>query len=145
MFLSTVRLATAAAGTLILLLLSASSTEAGSARHRISRSERTVCGAPAGHRSTPTSHVRSFSRKSLFRTRPVVQRHVMAKLQRNQGKRLVDDDEAINPAVGGHAATVLLGALEPIGMLTVPLCQPTSHRTVSRRSPRGPPVVTGLV
>jgi len=69
----------------------------------------------------------------------VVHRHVMAKLQRNQGEPLVDDDEAINPAVGGHAATALLGALEPTGMLTVPLCQPTSHRTVSRRSPRGPP------
>jgi hypothetical protein len=136
---SIVRLASAAAGTLILLLLSAPNTEAGPARHKTHRSERTVCGVPSDARATATSRVRSFSRKSLFRTRPLVHRHVMAKLQRNQGRRLVDDDEAINPAVGGHAETVLLGALEPIGMLAVPLCQSTSHRTVSRRSPRGPP------
>jgi hypothetical protein len=139
MFRSTVRLVTAAAGTLILLLASASTTEAGSTRHRIHRSERTVCSAPAGPRATPSSQVRSFSRKSLFRTRPLVHRHIIAKLQRNEGRRVVDDDAAINPAVGGYAVRVVLGALEPIGMLAVPLCQPTSHRTVTRRSPRGPP------
>jgi len=136
---SPVRLATAAAGTLILLLLSTSITEAGSARRTHPRSDRPACGASTGNRSTPASQVRSFSRRVLFRTRQVVHRHVIPKLQRHQGKRLADDDEAINPAVGGYDAPVLLGALEPIGMLAVPLRQPTSHRTVSRRSPRGPP------
>ena len=75
----------------------------------------------------------------MFRTRPVVHRHVMAKLQRHQLERVIDDDDAINAAVGGHEAPVPLGALEPIGMLGVPSCQPTSHRIVSRRTPRGPP------
>jgi hypothetical protein len=139
MLRSTVRLATAAAGTVVVLLLSTSITEAGPARRHDVRSKRAVCGAPVRDRSTATSQLRSFSRRILLRTRQLVHRHVMAKLQRNQGKRLVDDDEAIYPAVGGHDMPVPLGALEPIGMLAVPFCRSTSHRTISRRSPRGPP------
>ena len=75
----------------------------------------------------------------------MVHRHVMAKLQRNQGKRLIDDDEAINPAVGGRRHDVLLGALEPIGMLAVPLVpadQPSNR--LPAVAPRSS-VVTGLV
>jgi hypothetical protein len=136
---STVRLAMAAAGTLVLSLLSTPVAEAGSARRHSADSGRTVCGAPSAAQSTPRSQVRSFSRKGFFRTRQVVHRHIMAKLQRHEVKRPLDDDDAINPAVSGHDTPVLLGALEPIGMLTVPPCQPASHRTVSRRSPRGPP------
>jgi hypothetical protein len=136
---STVRLAMAAAGTLVLSLLSTSVAEAGLARPDNARAGRTISDAPSGPRATDTSPARSFKRKSLFRTRQVVHRHVMAKLHRHQLKRLIDDDEAINPAVGGHDTPMLLGALEPIGMLGVPPWQPTSHRTVSRRSVRGPP------
>lgn len=136
---STVRLAMAATGTLVLSLLSTSIAEAAPARRNQDRAERPVCGAPSDARPTRTSLVRSFTRKSLFRTRQVVHRHVVAKLQFNLIKRTIDDDGAINPAVGGHDTPVLLGALEPLGMLAVPTCQPTSHRTISRRSPRGPP------
>jgi hypothetical protein len=128
----------AAAGTLVLSLLSLSVAEAGPAGRQSARSDRTISGAASGAEATTTSPARSFKRKTL-RTRRVVHRHVMAKLQRHQLKRLIDDDEAINPAVGGHDTPVLLGALEPIGMLGVPPYQPTSHRTVSRRSVRGPP------
>ncbi|MEO8257622.1 MAG: hypothetical protein ABI868_09790 [Acidobacteriota bacterium] len=133
------RLMTAAAGTLILLLLSTSITEAGSPRRTQPRSDRTACGPSTGHRSTPAAKVRSFSRRVSFRIRQIVHRHVIPKLQRHHLKRLVDEDEAINPAVSGYDSPALIGALEPIGMLAVPLGQPTSHRTVSRRSPRGPP------
>jgi hypothetical protein len=136
---STLRLAMAAAGTLVLALLSTSTAEAGSARRHHARSERTICSAPSSALATHSPPARSFTRKSLFRTRPVVQRHVMAKLQRHQPKRLIDDDEAISAPVGGQDTPVPLAALEPIGMLGVPSCQPTSHRTVSRRTPRGPP------
>jgi hypothetical protein len=136
---SPVRLALAAAGTLVLSLLSTSISEAGLARGHGARSARAVCVTPSGAQAKPSSPARSFTRKTLFRTRQVVHRHIVAKLQRHQLKRLVDDDEAINAAVGGHDTPVLLGALEPLGMLAVPPCQSTSHRTVSRRSPRGPP------
>jgi hypothetical protein len=136
---STVRLARAAAGTLTVLLLATSIAEAAPARRNQGRSVRPICGARSDAQPTRTSLVRSFTRKSLFRTSQVVHRHVMAKLQFNPIGRLIDDDAAINPAVGGHDTPVLLGALEPLGMLAVPTCQPTSHRTISRRSPRGPP------
>jgi len=139
MSVSTVRLAMAAAGALVLSLLSASIGEAAPDRRNQGRPERSICGAPSNARPSRTSLVRSFTRKSLFRTRQVVHRHVMAKLQFNPIRRTLDDDAAIYPAVGAHDTPVLLGALEPLGMLAVPTCQPTNHRTISRRSPRGPP------
>ena len=134
------RLATAAAGTLVLSLLGASIADAKPVPRNNRDAHRAVCGAsPAVRSTTRASLVRSFPRKVFFRTRQVVHRHIMAKLQRNQIKRLIDDDKAINPAVSGHDTLLVLGTLEPIGMLAGPPCQPTSHRTVSRRSPRGPP------
>jgi hypothetical protein len=136
------RLATAAAGTLVLSLL-ASIVDARPIRRDHLRSQSTVCGAPAAVRSfAGRVAAQTFSRKGFFRTRQVVHRHIMATLQKNPLKRLADDDEAISPAVSGQSTLPLLGALEPIGMLAVPPCQPTSHRTICRRSPRGPPPVT---
>ena len=146
MLRATIRLATAAAGTLVLSLLGSSIADAKPVHQKHDRSHSTLCRAPAAVRSLANrSQDRSFSRKGFFRTRQVVHRHVMAKLQPNPLKRIADDDGAINPAVSGQDTLLLLGALEPIGMLVVPPCQPTSHRTVSRRSPRGPPPVTGRV
>jgi hypothetical protein len=137
---STVRLAMVAAGTLVVSLLGASIADAGPVRQNAKHAQRTVCVAPPQMRaSVPPPADHPSSQKVRFRTRLVVHRHIMAKLQRDRVKRLVDDDGAISPAVSGHDSLLLLGTLEPIGMLAVPSCQPTSHRFVLRRSPRGPP------
>lgn len=137
---SPVRLAMATVGTLVVSLLGASIVDARPARPNAKHSQSTLCAAPPQVRASlpPPTHHRS-SRTVRLPTRLVVHRHIMPKLQRDQIKRLVDDDGAISPAVSGHDSLLLLGALEPIGMLAVPPCQPTSHRIVLRRSPRGPP------
>jgi hypothetical protein len=71
----------------------------------------------------------------------LVRRHIVAKVQRNRVKLLTEDDEAIQngAAVGGQDELRLITVLEPIGMLAAAHCQVPSHRTVSRRTPRGPP------
>jgi hypothetical protein len=129
---STTRLVMAATGSLVLWLLGTSVADAAPARRHHARSPRVVCAT--GVASRP------FARARLFRRALLVHRHIVAKLQRNRVKPLTDDDEAIqNAAVGGQDELRLITVLEPIGMLAVPHCQLTSHRTVSRRTPRGPP------
>jgi hypothetical protein len=137
---STVRLAIAAGGTLVVLLLGTSIVDAMPVRPNTKHSRATVCGKlPEVRASARASEDHPFSRKVHLPTRMLVHRHVMAQLQRDRVKQLVDDDEAISSAVSGHDTFLVLGTLEPMGMLAVPVCQPTSHRSVLRRSPRGPP------
>ena len=137
---STVRLTIAAGGTLVVLLLGTSIADAMPARENGKHSRATVCSKrPEVRSSARASQDHSFSRKVRLRTRLLVHRHIMAKLLRDRVKRLVDDDGAISSAVSGHDTLLLLDTLEPMGMLAVPPCQPTSHRSVLRRSPRGPP------
>ena len=130
----------AAVGTLVASLLGAPIADARPGRPNANHSQGTVCVAPPQVRSSVRpAQERPSPRKVRLATRLVVHRHIMAKLQRDRVRRLIDDDEAISPAVSGHDSLLLLGTLEPIGMLAVPSCQPTSHRIVLRRSPRGPP------
>jgi hypothetical protein len=130
---STTRLVMAAAGALALWLLSTSVADAAPARRHHARSPRAVWAAGA--------ESRPFTRARLFRRTLVVHRHVVATLQRSRAKALIDFDEGIQntAAVGGEGELRLVTVLEPIGMLAVPHCQLTSHRTSSRRTPRGPP------
>ena len=127
------RLVMAATGSLALWLLGTSIADAAPVRRHHARSLR---GAwTTGVESRPLARVR-FLKRTL-----VVHRHVVAKLQRSRAKALTDYDEGIQntAAVGGEGELRLITVLEPIGMLAVPHCQLTSHRTVSRRTPRGPP------
>jgi len=123
----------AAAASLALWLLSTSIADAAPVRRHHARSPR------AAWATGPVS--RPFSRARFFSQTVVVHRHVVAKLQRSRAKALTDYDEGIQntAAVGGEGELRLITVLEPIGMLAVPHCQLTSHRTVSRRTPRGPP------
>ena len=130
----------AAVGTLVASLLGAPIADARPGHPNANTSQGTVCVAhPQARSSVRPVQNRPAPRKVRLATRLVVHRHIMAKLQRDRVRRLIDDDEAISPAVSGHDSLLLLGTLEPIGMLAVPSCQPTSHRIVLRRSPRGPP------
>jgi hypothetical protein len=138
---STARLAITAVGTLVVSLLGAAIADARPARPNVKHSQATICAAPPQVRaSVRPAQDHASPRKVRLQTRLVVHRHIMAKLQRDRVRQLVDDDDAISPAVSGHDSLLLLGTLEPIGMLAVPSCQPTSHRIVLRRSPRGPPL-----
>jgi hypothetical protein len=132
---STMRLVMAAAAALAVWLLSTSVADAAPVRrhHAHARSPRAVWAA--GTESRP------FTRARLFRRTLVVHRHIVATLQRSRAKALTDFDEGIQntAAVGGEGELRLVTVLEPIGMLAVPHCQVTSHRTISRRTPRGPP------
>jgi hypothetical protein len=124
----------AATGSLVLWLLGTSIADAAPVRRHHARTPRALCGAGAASRP--------FIRTAfLAPTHRLVHRHILAKLQRNRVKPLGDDDEAIQTtaAVGGDDQRRQLTVLEPIGMLALPPCQFTSHRTVSRRTPRGPP------
>jgi hypothetical protein len=126
----------AAAAALALWLLSTSIADAAPVRRHHARSPRVAWAAGTG---TPES--RPFTRARFFRRTLVVHRHIVAKLQRSRAKALTDYDEGIQntAAVGGEGELRLITVLEPIGMLAVAHCQLTSHRTVSRRTPRGPP------
>jgi hypothetical protein len=132
------RLVMAATGSLVLWLLGTSIADAAPVhmrRHHAhhARFPRVLCGM--GVASRP------FARARLFRRTLLVHRHIVAKVQRNRAKLLTEDDEAIQngAAVGGQDELRLITVLEPIGMLAVAHCQAPSHRTVSRRTPRGPP------
>ncbi len=129
------RLVMAATGSLALWLLGTSIADAAPVRRHHAHA-RSLRGAwTTGVESRPLARVR-FLKRTL-----VVHRHVVAKLQRSRAKALTDYDEGIQntAAVGGEGELRLITVLEPIGMLAVPHCQLTSHRTVSRRTPRGPP------
>ncbi len=144
---STVRLAMAAAGTLVAvaaervdqpkLVPPDARPPAPSARS---------AARPARPPSPPASQLRSvFTKESVPARRQVVHRHIMAKLQRNRVKRLVDDDEAINPAVSGHdtpAAARRARADRHARGAVVPADEPP-HR-LPPVAPRSS-VVTGLV
>jgi hypothetical protein len=127
------RLVMVAAGSLALWLLSTSVADAAPVRRHHARSARVVWSA--GPESPP------FTRARLFRRTLVVHRHAVPTLQRSRAKALTDFDEGIQntAAVGGEGELRLVTVLEPIGMLAVLHCQVTSHRTISRRTPRGPP------
>jgi hypothetical protein len=132
---STTRLVTAATGSIVLWLLGASIADAAPARrhHVHVRSPRVICAT--GVESRP------FAGALLFRRTLQVHRHIVPKLQRNRAKAFTDYDEGIQnaAAVGGEGELRLITVLEPLGMLAVSHQQLTSHRTVSRRTPRGPP------
>jgi hypothetical protein len=131
----------AAAGSLALWLLSTSIADAAPVvRRHHARSPRVAWGAATGTESRP------FTRARFLRRALVVHRRVVAKLQRSRAKALTDYDEGIQntAAVGGDVELRLITVLEPIGMLAVAHCQLTSHRTVSRRTPRGPPTSPAL-
>jgi hypothetical protein len=130
---STMRLVMAATGALALWLLSSSIADAAPVRRHHARSPRIAWAAGA--------ESRPFTRAQFLRRTLAVHRHIVAKLQRSRAKALTDYDEGIQntAAVGGEGELRLITVLEPIGMLAVPHCQLTSHRTVSRRTPRGPP------
>ena len=112
-------------------------------------------GNPARARPAPTrwAHLvcdpRVPSRRALARvafpsaTRRTVLRDVAALLQRNGAKALSEaDDDAIQndpSAVGVEEGGRMPTALEPLGLLVSFHSSPRSHRTFSRRSPRGPP------
>jgi hypothetical protein len=130
---STARLVMAATGSLVLWLLGSSIADAAPVRRHHARQARVICAACVDSR--PFARVRSL-RETL-----VVHRHIVAKLQRSRAKAFTDYDEGIQnaAAVDGEAELRLITVLEPIGMLAVSNCQLTSPRTVSRRTPRGPP------
>jgi len=127
------RLVTAAVGALALWLLGTAVADAAPVRRHHARSPRAAWAA--GSESRP------FTRSQFLRRTLVVHRHAVATLQRSRAKALTDFDEGIQntAAVGGEGELRLITVLEPIGMLAVPHCQLASHRTVSRRTPRGPP------
>jgi hypothetical protein len=127
------RLVMAATGSLALWLLCASVADAAPVRRHHVRPHRVICAT--GVESRP------FARVRFFRRTLIVHRHIVARLQRSRAKALTDYDEGIQnaAAVGGEGELRLITVLEPIGMLAVPHCQLTSHRIVSRRTPRGPP------
>ena len=126
----------AAIAALALWLLSTSIADAAPVRRHHARSPRVAWAAGTG-----TTEARPFTRARFFRRTLMVHRHIVAKLQRSRAKALTDYDEGIQntAAVGGEGELRLITVLEPIGMLAVPHCQVTSHRTISRRTPRGPP------
>jgi hypothetical protein len=127
------RLVMVATGALALWLLSTSVANAAPVRRHHGRSHRMTCASCLVSRPLP--------RVRFFRGTLVVHRHIEAKLQRSRAKALTESDEGIQnaAAMGGEDELRLITVLEPIGMLAVPHCQLTSHRTVSRRTPRGPP------
>ena len=124
----------AAAGSLLFWLMATSIADAAPARRHNARAPRVVCGSRV--------ESRPFIRTAFLRpTHRLVPRRIIAKLRRNRVKLPTDDDKAIQnaAAVDGSNQRRPLTVLEPIGMLIVSQHQPTSHRTVSRPSPRGPP------
>jgi hypothetical protein len=123
----------AATGALALWLLGTSAADAAPVRRHHARSPRAACASCLVSRPLP--------RVRFFRGTLVVHRHIEAKLQRSRAKALTESDEGIQnaAAVDGEGELRLITVLEPIGMLAVRHCQLTSHRTVSRRTPRGPP------
>jgi hypothetical protein len=121
----------AAAGSLVLWLLGTSVADAAPVRRHHARSVRVICCASS-------AESRPFLR--FFRQPLMVHRHPVARLQRSRAKALTDYDEGIqSSAAVGEGELRLITVLEPIGMLAVPHCQLASPRTVSRRTPRGPP------
>ncbi len=133
-----VRLVTAAAGVLVASwLLVATIVDTSPLRHEPMRTARVVCDP------------RVPSRRALARvafpsaTRRTVLREVAALLQRNGAKALSEaDDDAIQndpSAVGIEQGRQMPAALEPLGLLVSSHSLRHSHRTFSRRSPRGPP------
>jgi hypothetical protein len=129
---STTRLVMAATGSLVLWLLGTSIADAAPVGRHHARPARICARCVESH---PLVRVR------LVRETLVVHRHIPAKLQRNRVRALTEYDQGIQnaAAVGGEGELRLITVLEPIGMLAVSHCQLTSHRTVSRRTPRGPP------
>ena len=131
------RLVMAATGILAPWLLVASVIDPAPLRPAPTRSARLVCDP------------RVPSRRALARiafpsaTRRTVLRDVAAQLQRNCTKAFNDDyDDAIQndpSAVGVEEGRQMPTALEPIGILVLSHSPLRSHRTFSRRSPRGPP------
>ena len=118
-------------------LLLATIVDTSPPRQEPTRSARLVCDP------------RVPSRRALARvafpsaTRRTVLRDVAALLQRSRAKALSEaDDDAIQndpSAVGVEEGRQMPTALEPLGLLVSSHSSPRSHRTFSRRSPRGPP------
>lgn len=128
----------AVTGTLVLWLAGTTVADAAQGRrHRHQRAQVRVCDARVG--------AQAAARPGRFSpVRRMIRRHVFALLQRTHVKPLADDDAAIQngAAVGAHQHQRLLIGLEPIGLLATSHSQLFSHRTVSRRSPRGPPLAS---
>ena len=135
---SLTRLVTATTGALLVpWLLVATIVHTSPSRQEQTRSARLVCDP------------RVPSRRALARvafpsaTRHTVLRDVAALLKRNHAKALSEsDDDAIQndpSAVGVEEGRQMPTAFEPLGILVSSHSSPRSHRTFSRRSPRGPP------
>jgi len=130
----------AAAGFLAPWLLVASVVDTLPPRPAPARAARLVCDP------------RVPSRRALARiafpsaTRRTVLRDVAALLQRNCAKALSEaDEDAIQndpSAVGVEEGRQMPTAFEPLGILAPSHSPLRSHRTFSRRSPRGPPSFT---
>jgi len=141
----------AACGTLFFWLLSAPIADAAPAprRHaRVTRAFDESRHAPR-HVRVRARFEREGGRHSLhyfLRTHRLVARNGSAWLERRRTNPLRDHDAAAlqngTLALGGEDDVLLLGALEPLGILPSPQRRLTSNGAVTPRSPRGPPHVT---
>ena len=134
-----VQAATAAIGVLAPWLLLTSVVDAPPPREVPTHWTRLACDPRVPSR-------RALARLGLHKaTRPAILRDVKARLQRNSTKMLSDDDDAIqndSSAVGAKGGRQIPTAFEPLGFLASVHPPLRSHRMLSRRSPRGPPIFT---
>jgi hypothetical protein len=111
-------------------------------RHLVCDPQSTPSGGPA--RSAFARARRSLARRATL-TGLMVRRHFQPRLHRYRPAPPQDTDavpvqSTSTAAVDGEANQCFLAQLEPLGILSLPQCRRPNDRTVSRRSPRGPPV-----
>jgi hypothetical protein len=143
------RLLLTATGTVALWLAGHSVANASALAPVEPRMKHVVChpqNTPAGG---PMRTAFSRARRSLARratlTGLMVRRHFQPRLHRYRPTPPQDTDavpvqSTSTAAVDGEANQCFLAQLEPLGILALPQCQRPNDRTVSRRSPRGPPL-----
>jgi hypothetical protein len=139
---SALRLALAATGILVLWLAGIAVADASPGRRHSARAPRQLLASMDVRAAVRTARLYSSTRKGFFViAHRLVHRHVKPKLQHNGLPSRIEDEEAIAPAVGGHEELPRVGSLEPIGMLVLQHSPPTTPDTITRRSPRGPPLL----